>query len=236
MAVASTLRVLLYHHVHDGPDGSFRITPARFRRQMETLLAAWYVPVTLDRVLDAGPMCPLPANAVLITFDDAYEDVFEHARPILRELEVPATLFVITDVVGGTNAWDAGMPPHRHMTAEQIGALAREGWSIGSHSRTHPALTSADCDLEAELGGSREALERLTGGRVRALAYPGGHRDARVKAAAARHYSMGFSTDNQPPYPAGDRYDVPRFDPSYCAGSAAFLEMVAAGAVCLSAP
>lgn len=211
------LRVMLYHHVHDGPDGAFRVTPAKLRRQMQLLLRHWYVPVTLDRLLAARHGGDLPANSVLVTFDDAYEDVFVHARPILAEMEIPATVFVIADAVGGTNTWDADMPRHRHMDAGQLRQLVREGWSIGSHARTHPILTQlSDAALEDELGGSKAILEEMLGVPVRTLAYPGGHRDARVKAAAARHYDMAFSTDVFGPYPDGDPYDVSRFDPSFC--------------------
>lgn len=217
MEDARNLRVLLYHHVHDGPDGAFRVTPAKLRRQMEQLIRNWYAPITLDRLLAARQGGDLPANAVLITFDDAYEDVFVHARPILAELEIPAAVFVIADAVGGTNTWDGDMPRHRHMNAEQLRQLVREGWGIGSHSRTHPILTQlSDGSLDDELGGSKDVLEEMLGVPVRAFAYPGGHRDARVKAATARRYEMGFSTDVFGPYPAGDAYDVSRFDPSFC--------------------
>jgi peptidoglycan/xylan/chitin deacetylase (PgdA/CDA1 family) len=56
-----------------------------------------FKPVSLEQVLaslDGGPS--LPTRAVLVTFDDATECFARHAWPVLRELRVPATLFVPT--------------------------------------------------------------------------------------------------------------------------------------------
>jgi len=216
------VHILNYHHVHDGPDGAFRITPEKFRSQMEALLAQWYVPITLETLLDARRGGPLPAHAILVSFDDGYQDFVLHAWPVLRALHVPATLFVIADAIGGVNDWDdLPGPPHRHLSAEQLRTLVREGCSFGSHSRSHPMLTRVDAArLHEEVAGSRAVLESLLEVPVRAFAYPGGHRDERVKNVVAAHYEMAFATDVPA---AGDPYDAPRFDPSFCRNATALL-------------
>jgi peptidoglycan/xylan/chitin deacetylase (PgdA/CDA1 family) len=96
------IRVLAYHRIDDplaDPDlepGLISATPAEFRDQLGCLLRH-YQPVSLAAVraaADGGP--PLPARAVLLTFDDAYRDFRLNAWPILREFGVPAALFVPT--------------------------------------------------------------------------------------------------------------------------------------------
>ncbi len=96
------VQVLTYHRVDDPrahPDlapATLSATPAVFERQM-AYLASRYRPVSVADVQDAcmGVKC-LPHSAVLVTFDDAYDDFAEHAWPILLRYEVPAVLFVPT--------------------------------------------------------------------------------------------------------------------------------------------
>lgn len=38
--------------------------------------------------------------AALVTFDDGYQDVYQNALPILKRLDIPAAVFVVTDLVG----------------------------------------------------------------------------------------------------------------------------------------
>ena len=96
------LQVLTYHRIDEpqsNPDltpSTLSATPAMFRRQMEHLSAHYRV-VSLAEVIAAHRgKVRLPPRAVLITFDDAYQDFAEHAWPVLRRLGLPATLFVPT--------------------------------------------------------------------------------------------------------------------------------------------
>ena len=104
------LRVIAYHRVRD-MDAGFHFDPMLvsalpevFREQMR-YIATHFHPVGSAEViaaLDGG--ASLPRNAVLVTFDDGYDDNFHVAFPILRELGVPATFFVSTGHI------DSGKP------------------------------------------------------------------------------------------------------------------------------
>ncbi|HET6554388.1 MAG TPA: polysaccharide deacetylase family protein [Dyella sp.] len=98
------LRILAYHRIMPLPDPAtydfdlelISAPPERFRQQM-LLLKRRFCPMRLSDVaamLDAGE--ELPADAVVITFDDGYDDNYRIAFPILRELDIPATFFVST--------------------------------------------------------------------------------------------------------------------------------------------
>jgi len=96
------LRVLTYHRVanlHDSPNLHPQIisaTPANFTKQMRFLTKRYRI-VSMPEVLEAiAKKERLPQRAVLITFDDAYYDFGEVAWPILKSLNLPATLFVPT--------------------------------------------------------------------------------------------------------------------------------------------
>jgi peptidoglycan/xylan/chitin deacetylase (PgdA/CDA1 family) len=96
------LRVLTYHRVDEPsehPDlypNLIGATPREFDWQMRCL-ADHYRAVSLAEVLAAViDGAPLPTNAVLITFDDAYQDFADHAWPVLKRYRLPVTLFVPT--------------------------------------------------------------------------------------------------------------------------------------------
>lgn len=91
-----------------------------------------------------------PQGVVTFTFDDAPKSVYQTAFPLLRRYNIPATLYVITDVVG-TDHW--------YVTWDQIDKLSKAGWEIGDHTNTHPHLTQLnDADIISELNTSKQTL------------------------------------------------------------------------------
>lgn len=85
---------------------------------------------------------------------------------------------------------------HRFLDWEGARRLVeRDRWmEIGSHGLSHHDLTQlSDEQLELEMRGSADRIEQMTGWRPRAISYPDGRHDARVRAAAARHYELGFA-------------------------------------------
>lgn len=99
---SNNLRVLTYHRVADpkrSPTLDPRLIsadPQTFQKQMYHL-AKHYQVVSLEEVLNTVERgTNLPKNAVLITFDDAYADLNEHALPIMQSMRLPATIFVPT--------------------------------------------------------------------------------------------------------------------------------------------
>jgi hypothetical protein len=97
------LRVITYHRVANLDDDHLlnprliSATPEVFALQIEHV-ANNYNAVSIDQVLDVimnGGQ--LPDRAVLITFDDAYYDLTEHAWPILKRFQLPGR----KDVFGG---------------------------------------------------------------------------------------------------------------------------------------
>lgn len=110
--ICRDLRVLAYHRVLDVPDDDrfdfdldlVSASVDGFREQMRWLKRHLRPLRFADVIaaLDAGEA--LPADAVVVTFDDGYDDNYRNAFPILRELGVPATFFVSTGHI------DSGMP------------------------------------------------------------------------------------------------------------------------------
>ncbi len=115
-------RIIPYHNVAGSGDPVFGMPEAAFRSQMEFLKRHYRV-VTLDEVSDmlAGRR-PWVERAVAITFDDGYEDNCRVAWPILRELRLPATIFLTTDYIGaGRGIWLNRL--HLALRESPLGAL-----------------------------------------------------------------------------------------------------------------
>ena len=160
----------------------------------------------------------LPERSFLLTFDDGFMGVFEHARPVLLSLGWTATVFVVSACLGGDDAWDDAHNPARRrhplMVRDQIGRMASEGFSIQSHSRHHSDLTAIPrTQLRDELEGSRGELQALLGVPVQFLAYPFGRFDAGVRQAAREAGYLGaLSTKPGFNRPGADALSLLRLD------------------------
>jgi peptidoglycan/xylan/chitin deacetylase (PgdA/CDA1 family) len=201
--------VLCYHALSEDWPAALSTTPARFAAQLRLLKRRGYRAVTFSELVAGSD----EGKRVAITFDDGYKSVGRLAKPLLDEVGYSATVFVPTDMVGwagpvawpGVDRWLGGpyeqeLIPH---TWDELRALADDGWEIGSHTRSHPHLTTLDDErLRAELHGSRRRCEDELGRRCTSIAYPYGDYDARVSAAAERAgYEAGASLALTPPRP-----------------------------------
>jgi peptidoglycan/xylan/chitin deacetylase (PgdA/CDA1 family) len=194
----SDVVVLCYHAVSERWPAALSITPQHLERHVALLADRGYRGVTFQEAV-VRPPAP---KTVAITFDDAYRSVIELALPILSRVRFSATVFAPTKFVGlpepmawpGIDHWLDGEHSGElvPMSWEELDRLARADWEIGSHTRSHPRLTSlADAALEEELRGSRQDIERHLGRPCRSLAYPYGDHDDRV-VEVARH--AGYMT------------------------------------------
>jgi peptidoglycan/xylan/chitin deacetylase (PgdA/CDA1 family) len=208
--------VLCYHAISRDWPAALSTTPERFREQLELLLRRGYRPVTFTQAVTAPPA----ERTFAVTFDDAYRSVLERARPIMDALGIPGTVFVPTDWAGreepmrweGIDQWLGG--PHEQETVclrwDELREVASAGWEVGSHTCSHPHLTSLDdAALERELVDSRATCSDKLGTPCRSLAYPFGDVDPRViEAARSAGYELGASLPKR--FRSIDPLDWPR--------------------------
>lgn len=90
------LPVLMYHHfAQESPYGTI-VSFDKFREQMTALKEAGYHAVTIPQIVGyVKNETPLPDKPVLITMDDGYTSNLTGAAPVLEELGLCATVFVI---------------------------------------------------------------------------------------------------------------------------------------------
>lgn len=213
-----SVAVLAYHSIDDS--GSVLSTPPRvFAKQMRILseLGADIVSVKDIKQSKSGSDSAKPMIA--ITFDDGFRNVYEHAFPVLQRHGYPATVFLVTDYCGRTNAWPsqpAGMPRQPLLDWQQIKEMSNSEIDFGSHTRTHPDLTTvSDLDAEEEIVGSKSAIEEAIGQPVSSFAYPYGSMHDRVKSLARAHFALACSTSLGFVHPGSDLFALERLDMYY---------------------
>lgn len=101
------LLILTYHRVlpPDHPDRRVEqpgmiVEPATFEMHLGVLREFFELVHLDDWLASAGRGEPLPRRACAITFDDGWRDNFDYAWPILERHGVPATIFLVSDMIG----------------------------------------------------------------------------------------------------------------------------------------
>jgi peptidoglycan/xylan/chitin deacetylase (PgdA/CDA1 family) len=145
---------------------------------MRHLRESGHTPVDIGRVADwLEGRATLPPNAVCVTFDDGTDCLRDVALPILSDFGIPATAYVVSELLGRRNDWlqAEGWSERRLLDAADLRALSAAGISIGSHSCTHADLSRSDAaTVRREVSDSRVRLEDTLGSRVEHFAYPYG--------------------------------------------------------------
>ncbi len=174
---APGFRILMYHAIGTPIPGDryglYHLSPAHFSAQMEKMA---------DRA--ASMLAPLGdvvvnSNGIAVTFDDGYRDNFSVAYPVLRDLGIPFTIFVVTDFIR------SGDP--LYLTPSELKLLAADPLvTIGAHGKSHRRLTELDAwELRAELRESKAYLEDMMGQSVDAMSYPHGAKNECVREAVS---------------------------------------------------
>ncbi len=185
--------ILMYHSIAESSTPEFRdyvVPPGVFEAQIQALVESGWQTITMTALaqrLAAGQA--LPAQTVLLTFDDGFQDFAEAALPVLQRYGCTATLYVTTRFVGGRSRWlapegEAGRPM---LSWSDLAHVQAAGVEIGAHSETHPQLDLlSPTVLARELTVPKVALEDSLGAPVTSLAYPFGYATARVRQMSAQ--------------------------------------------------
>jgi peptidoglycan/xylan/chitin deacetylase (PgdA/CDA1 family)/2-polyprenyl-3-methyl-5-hydroxy-6-metoxy-1,4-benzoquinol methylase len=211
--------VLMYHRIaSDGPPelSPYRVKPEMFRAQMTWLRRNGY------HFIESGHLGwflqkkqPFAGRPVMISFDDGFQDFADEAWPILRVHDFSAEVFIVSDLVGKTAQWDAGVGgDFPLMDARSIARLSAEGVRFGSHLASHrPADGLSTRELAEELLRSRAALGSWLGKPPHSVAAPFGLTDERLRRLAAEcGYTTCFSTQPGVASLKADPMNLPRIE------------------------
>ena len=189
--------ILMYHAL--GGTGEFAsryvIPKRRFSLQMAWLKWRRYPVLSLEEFLLHREAYRLaPARSVIITFDDGYADNRTLAYEILRQYGFPATIFLVSGGIEGTNRWDSDgeLAGRSLLSYSDIRDMLHGGVRFGAHTRSHVPLTTVTASrVTDEVEGSRADLEHELGLPILAFAYPHGEYNPAIQAIVERAGFLG---------------------------------------------
>ena len=200
-----TVPILCYHRFGAEED-KMVLSPKAFAQQMEFLHRNGYRVVRLSELASfLEGKRQLPDRAVVITIDDGYMSMYQHAFPVLKRYGFPATIFIYTDFIGARDA----------LTWEQMSEMMGSGLiDIQAHSKTHNNLTlrlQGESDsryrerLHTESVTPREILQRKLHVNASSFAYPYGEVNALVMEQLIKtDYRIALTVD-----PGGNAFFTP---------------------------
>lgn len=197
----------VYHRFGDSRYPSTNIALDIFEAQLDYLVKNDYQVLTLSEAIAYLQSSEPARKTVVITVDDGYESFFLKGLPLLKKYNLPATLFVNTETVGGTD----------YMDWEQLGEVTHERIEIGNHTHTHAYFLNEPeatryTSFRKEIELSQSLLTKNLGIKSRVLSYPYGEFDAQMEKVVKQAGFAGAVAQNSGVInDATNRYQLPRF-------------------------
>ncbi|MEJ5171063.1 MAG: polysaccharide deacetylase family protein [Fimbriimonadales bacterium] len=211
------LPILCYHKC--GPIGQegrrLNVEPRRLEAHVRFFLrrGAEFVP--------AGDLAARwPERGVCLTFDDGYVSTLQHAFPALERLGVRASVYVVTDKVGGVADWEGGDGAPLAGWPELQDAQ-RRGFEVGCHTATHARMDGlSEQSQRREVADALAAL-REHGVEPRSFCHPYGRYDqTTLQVLRSLGVPIGLALGKRPSLPSDPVLELPRIVVAYSDGVA----------------
>lgn len=192
--------ILAYHSINPDPNKelkAYAVHPDNLYKQVLTLLKRGYTSCTCTEYYQyLTGKSELQHKCFILTFDDGYQDFYTYAYPILKELGVKATVFLIEKYVDRPG-WFKAYPNDEQvgLTKEQIQELHNYGIEFGSHTATHTSLNDLKGDaLEYEIATTQELLRERLQIPIDFFCAPFGHYPDKAKPLIRKHFKACLRT------------------------------------------
>jgi peptidoglycan/xylan/chitin deacetylase (PgdA/CDA1 family) len=195
--------VLYFHHVSPTINHFTSVTPSDFRRGLELCLRL-LGPAMSPEQIELMLQCRAPGPQFLVTFDDGYSDVIEHALPIMDDLEIGAVHFLIADAVRYGCCEGISTPRAGFIGTKDLAELIYRGHRLGEHSRTHRPMNALGIEeVNDEIASHHFQFIPRKQDQCRLFAYPYG-----IQPLEQIHFdemTLEFGTIKAKPVPWTDR-------------------------------
>jgi len=201
--------VLMYHHLLSLNEAKkinaswMSVAPEVFDQQMAYLQKKGYQTMNLAEMMSGLKNNSLPPKPIVITFDDGYRELFNNLYPILKKYNFKATLFLISQFIGG----------ERYLDWWQIKEMVNSGLvEIGDHTLNHPSLLkNGEEEEKNQVNGAKMIIEQNLGRQVNVFAYPyGSYNQTSEKILKEGNFVAAVTTQRGNPVCVGLPYEIPR--------------------------
>ena len=143
----------------------------------------------------------LQKKSISITVDDAYLSFYEVGLPIFQKFEIPVTLFLNTQNVGGQN----------YMTWDQLKSVLSRGVDIQNHTHSHTSLSSlSEIEIVSEIEISQKLIFENLGITPNLFAYPFGENSSLAQNIVSKYFDAAFG-QHSGAFSINQKYFIPRF-------------------------
>lgn len=202
-------RILIYHQIDAGLGRQMEVTEEAFVRHLDWLQANGST-VGLEPAL-AAASAPGAERSFVLTFDDGYDDFYQHGYPHLRRRGIPFTLYLTTNPVEHREPLFPGGSAEP-LTWAQIEDMASSGlMTLGAHTHRHPDMRTVSTEqIEDDLGVSDELIERRMGVTPVHFTYPYGFWSESADPVVRRRYGTATVGSGAAVTAESDRHAVNR--------------------------
>jgi len=152
-------KILMYHSIANDPKDPYSVSIEMFEKQINYLIENNYHIISLKNLVDGLKKGTCLKNKIVITFDDGYKNFITNAFPILKKHKIPATVFLVFNLLGKKANWNNCIKHLEIMDKEDIKLIKKNGISLGGHTLKHTDLTSLNAsDLRVLLTESKKKL------------------------------------------------------------------------------
>lgn len=206
--------VLMYHRFEENRYPSTNIRISQFTAQLDYLQRKGYTIWPLRKLLQAlHDGAQVPERTVALTVDDAYHSFYQHAYPILKQRDIPLTVFVSTDAV------DDKLPGF--MRWEQMREMLQHHIDFANHGAAHLHMIHRQdgesneqllARVQKDIERAQRRLDKELGNQgQRLLAYPFGEYNTPLANLVQKMGYIAFGQQSGAIGPHSDTRALPRF-------------------------
>tara|TARA_B100000902_G_scaffold10813_1_gene13221 strand:+ start:719 stop:1720 length:1002 start_codon:yes stop_codon:yes gene_type:complete len=190
--------IIMYHRFGETKYPSTNITEEQLDSHLSFLIEENYRFIQASALMDPSQQ---NEKTITITIDDAYLSFYEVGLPIFEKYEVPVTLFLNTENVGGFN----------YMSWDQLRDALNRGVEIQNHSHTHSSFAALDDEtIISEIETSQSLILANLNIAPNLFAFPFGESSNAAQKIIEKYFDAAFG-QHSGAFSINYRYYIPRY-------------------------